>query len=92
MTAEPVRALTTVYHEMPVLNELVQVEIKRLDRIPDGGDHCVHGRVVGRRNIGVVGRRYAYLYHAVDSYTCVVYSEIVRDQREVTSANFWIRF
>jgi transposase len=37
-------------YERAAPGELVHVDIKKLGRIPDGGGHRVHGRVVGGRN------------------------------------------
>jgi transposase InsO family protein len=90
-TGEPVRAPAPVRYEMTVPGELVHVDIKKLGRIPDGGGHRVIGRQAGRRASGTRGRGYAYLHHAIDSYSRVVYSEILDDERKETAAGFWKR-
>jgi len=76
---------------MDAPGELVHVDIKKLGRIPDGGGHRVLERQVGRRNTGAGGRGYVYLHHAVDSYSRVVCSEILGDERKKTAAGFWRR-
>lgn len=91
MTGEPIRAPKPVRYEMAAPGELVHVDIKKLGRIPDGGGHRVLGRVDGKRNTGKGGRGYAYLHHAVDSYSRVVYSEILENERKETAAGFWLR-
>ena len=90
-TGDPVRGTTPVRYEMAAPGELVHVDIKKLGRIPDGGGHRVIGRQEGRRTSGRRGRGYAYLHHAVDSYSRVVYSEILGDERKETAAEFWQR-
>lgn len=92
MTGEPVRAPQPVRYEMATPGELIHVDIKKLGRIPDGGGHRVVGRAQGNRNKQADGPRgYAYLHHAVDSYSRVVYSEILNDERKETAAAFWHR-
>lgn len=77
---------------MEAPGELVHVDIKKLGRIPNGGGHRVLGRTAGlRNNRRHYGRGYVYLHHAVDSYSRVVYSEILNDERKETAAGFWLR-
>ena len=90
-TGEPVRAVKPVRYEMTAPGELVHVDIKKLGRIPDGGGHRMLGRTDGKRNTGKGGRGYAYLHHAVDGYSRVVYSEMLKDERKETAAGFWQR-
>ena len=71
--------------------DLVHVDIKKLGRIPDGGGHRKLGRTVGNRNNKRRGRGYAYLHHAVDDHSRLVYSEILADERKDTAAGFWDR-
>lgn len=92
MTGEPIRAPKPVRYEMASPGELVHVDIKKLGRIPNGGGHRVVGRAQGnhhKRSGGPGG--YLYLHHAVDSYSRVVYSEILNDERKETAAVFWLR-
>lgn len=91
-TGEPVRAPKPVRYEMTAPGDLVHVDSKKLGRIPDGGGHRTVGRAAGKRNTARSGARgYAYLHHAIDSYSRVVYSEILDDERQETAAGFWIR-
>lgn len=83
--SRPVRIITT----RP--GELVHVDVKKLGRIPDGGGHRVLGRVAGNRNNKKHGRGYAFLHHAIDAYSRVVYSEQHLDERKETAAGFWLR-
>jgi transposase InsO family protein len=71
--------------------ELVHVDIKKLGRIPDGGGHRAFGRVTGNRNNKKHGRGYAFLHHAIDAYSRLVYSEQHLDERRETAAGFWTR-
>jgi len=93
-TGLPVRKPKPVRYEVSRPGELVHVDIKKLGRIPDGGGHRTLGRQAGKRNNdghGRGGRGYAFLHHAVDDYSRVVYSEILGDERKETAANFWNR-
>ena len=92
-TGLPVRKPRPVRYEMTRPGELVHVDIKKLGRIPDGGGHRMLGRAVGRKNNGhgKNGRGYAYLHHAVDDYSRLVYSEILTNERKETAAGFWQR-
>ena len=91
MTGELVRSPAPVRYEMASPGELIHVDIKKLGRIPDGGGHRIVGRQEGQRNKRQGGRGYAYLHHAIDSYSRVVYSEILGDERKETAAGFWLR-
>jgi transposase InsO family protein len=90
-TGLPVRTPKPVRYEMARPGELVHVDIKKLGRIPDGGGHRKVGRQAGRRNSGQRGHGYAYLHHAVDDHSRLVYSEILADERKETAAAFWGR-
>ena len=70
---------------------MIHVDIKKLGRIPDGGGHKKLGRTVGNRNNNTASRGYAYLHHAIDDHTRLVYSEILTDERKDTAAAFWLR-
>jgi transposase InsO family protein len=74
--------------------ELVHVDIKKLGRIPAGGGWKAVGRQAGKRNSDANGPRrtgYGYIHSAVDDYTRLAYSEILRDERKETAAEFWTR-
>jgi transposase InsO family protein len=98
-TGAPVRAQRRqiVRYERPAPGDLVHVDVKKLGRIPDGGGHRVVGRAAGRRNShkhDVAGRRalgYAYLHHAVDDHSRLVYSEILTDETKETATEFMTR-
>jgi transposase InsO family protein len=87
-------------YEHPYPGSLVHVDIKKLGRIPDGGGHRVHGRVVGGRNSRltttlrkanhpVIG--YGYVHSALDDHSRLVYSEVLADEQADTAAAFWTR-
>jgi transposase InsO family protein len=72
--------------------DLVHVDIKKLGRIPAGGPgHRFAGRQAGRKNSGTRGTGYAYLHHAIDDHSRLVYSEIHTDERKDTAVGFWNR-
>lgn len=90
-TGLPVRKSAPVRFEATRPGELVHIDIKKLGRIPDGGGHRMLGRVVGNRHNKKRGRGYAFLHHAIDSYSRLVYSEQHADERKETAAGFWLR-
>ena len=71
--------------------DLVHVDVKKLGRIPDGGGHKVLGRSQGRKVKGRAKPGYAYLHHALDDHSRLVYSEILTDETKETAAAFWRR-
>lgn len=89
-TGLPVRKPKPVRYEMSRPGELVHVDIKKLGRIPDGGGHRMLGRAAGRRDRHR-GVGYAFLHHAIDDHSRLVYSEELTDERKETAAGFWIR-
>ena len=76
-------------HTQP--GDLVHVDVKKLGRIPDGGGHKVLGRSRGRKVKGRATPGYAYLHHALDDHSRLVYSEILTDETKETAAEFWSR-
>jgi transposase InsO family protein len=67
--------------------ELVQMDIKKLGRIPRGGGwraHGLSGRV--RHRVG-----FAFIHTAIDSYSRLAYSEVLGDERASTAIAFWTR-
>ena len=91
---------STRRYEHPYPGSLVHVDIKKLGRIPDGGGHRVHGRVIGGRNSRltttlrkhghpVLG--YGYVHSALDDHSRLVYSEVLADEQAETAAAFWAR-
>jgi transposase InsO family protein len=77
-----------IEHDRP--GEQIQVDVKKLGRIPPGGGWRAHGRGNvahhSRTNVG-----YAFVHTAIDSYSRLAYSEVLRDERGVTSVGFWQR-
>jgi transposase InsO family protein len=86
----PVRRAKPVRYEHPYPGDLVHVDVKKLGRIPDGGGHRMLGRAEGRRDRRR-GAGYAFLHHAVDDHSRLVYSEIHDDERQDTVVAFWRR-
>jgi len=77
-----------IEHSRP--GEQLQVDIKKLGRIPSGGGWRVHGRgnVPDSRTTKV---GYAFIHTAIDSYTRAAYSEVLPDEKAVTAIGFWHR-
>ncbi len=77
-----------IEHRRP--GEQVQMDVKKLGRIPPGGGWRAHGRgnVVEHR-ANRVG--YAFIHTAIDSYSRLAYSEVLSDERGVTAVGFWQR-
>ena len=90
-TGLAVRKAKAVRYEASAPGALVHVDIKKLGRIPDGGGHRKLGRSLGKRNNKRQGLGYAFLHHAVDSYSRLAYSEELADERKETAAGFWLR-
>ena len=86
-----------VRYEKTSPGELFHLDIKKLDRIPDGGGWRAHGRGSApalaadraktrtRRQGSPVGG-YRYIHHAIDDHSRVVYSEILDDEHKDTAA------
>jgi hypothetical protein len=66
--------------------ELIHVDVRKLDRIPDGGGHKVLGRQAGRARRSSVG--FGYVHFAVDDHSRLAYSEIHEDEKAATCAAF----
>ena len=76
--------------EMSRPGEQVQVDVKKLGRIPDGGGWRAHGRGnVVHHSKTKVG--YAFVHAAIDAFTRVAYVEVLDDERGSTCAAFWRR-
>ena len=88
-TGLPVRRPKPVRYEKAAPGELVHVDIKKQGRIPDGGGHRKLGRAAAPSRHR--GRGYAFLHHAVDDHSRLVYSEILGDEKKETAAGFWVR-
>jgi transposase InsO family protein len=77
-----------IEHDRP--GELVQMDVKKLGRIPPGGGWRAHGRgnVVDSRATKV---GYAFVHTAIDSHSRLAYSEVLNDEKAVTAIGFWHR-
>lgn len=77
-----------IEHDQP--GELVQVDVKKLGRIPPGGGWRAHGRgnVVDSKSTKV---GYAFVHTAIDSHTRAAYSEVLPDEKGITAVGFWRR-
>ncbi len=93
VTGAPLRARrrTANRYEYATPGGLIHMDVKKLGRIPDGGGHRIHGVAKGwaRKK----GRKpgWAYIHHAMDDHSRLVYSEILTDERKETVAEFWSR-
>jgi transposase InsO family protein len=75
----------------PTPGGLIHVDIKKLGRIPIGGGWKKRGRTIGNRHNKAQRPGYAYLHHAIDDHSRLVYSEILADERKETACAFWRR-
>ena len=84
-TGQPIRR-----YERATAGELIQVDTKKLGRIPDGGGHRVHGRdsTQHRTRDRVRGPGYDYVHAAIDDHTRLAYAEVLGDERGPTCAGF----
>ena len=69
----------------------MHVDIKKLGRIPDGGGHRFLGRAAGVRVKKGAKPGTAYIHHAMDDHSRLVYSEILANERKETASAFWTR-
>lgn len=72
--------------EMERAGQELQVDVKKLGGIPEGGGHRVHGRQRrpgAKRRIG-----YDFMHVAVDAYSRVGYVERLADEKGTTCAGF----
>lgn len=72
-TGVRVRKAKPVRYELAKPGQLVHVDIKKQERIPDGGGHRMLGQQAGNRNNKKRGRGYAFLHHAVDDHSRLAY-------------------
>lgn len=93
VTGAPVRARRRTVHryEYDTPGGLIHMDIKKLGRIPDGGGHRVHGTKRGWARKRAHKPGWAYIHHAMDDHSRLVYSEILTDERKETVAGFWSR-
>jgi transposase InsO family protein len=94
MTGEVIRSskTTAVRYERETPGELVHMDVKKIGRIPDGGGWRAHGREMGstwEKKKTRVG--FDYVHSVVDDHSRFAYSEILPDERGVTTAAFFAR-
>ncbi|MDQ0767158.1 transposase InsO family protein [Streptomyces canus] len=94
-TGEQLREIIRYEHDR--VGDMVQVDIKKLGRIPTGGGWRMHGvgtdaaRASKRLGPGTGKVRYTYLHTAIDDHFRLAYTEALEDERAVTAAAFWHR-
>ncbi|NYI81203.1 transposase [Nocardioides panzhihuensis] len=91
ITGEVIRSSkqTALRYERDRPGELVHMDVKKLGRIPDGGGWRAHGREMGRtrqRRANPIG--YDYVHSLVDDHSRLAYSEVLRDEKGTTCAEF----
>ena len=71
-------------------SELLPVDVKKLGRVPDGGEWRLHGHEDNpdRETHRGRGIGYDYLHVAVDDHTRLAYVEALADERDLTAAGF----
>jgi transposase-like protein len=77
-----------IVHDRP--GEQVQIDVKKLGRIPPGGGWRAWGRgnVIESRATKV---GYAFVHTAIDSHSRLAYSEVLPDEKGITAVGFWQR-
>lgn len=91
ITGEQIKAskTTAVRYERDRPGELVHMDVRKIGRIPDGGDWRAHGRGAGsimRNRNSKVG--FDYVHSLVDDHSRLAYSEILPDEKGTTCAAF----
>jgi hypothetical protein len=91
LTGAVIRAskTTTIRYERDRPGELVHMDVKKIERIPDGGGWRAHGRQAGstaRDRVRKVG--FDYVHSLVDDHSRLAYSEVLADEKGVTCAGF----
>lgn len=77
-----------IEHARP--GEQVQIDVKKLGRIPPGGGWRAWGRGnVAHQSTTMVG--YAFIHTAIDSRTRLAYSEVLPDEKGHTATGFYQR-
>lgn len=70
---------------------MVHIDVKKVGRIPSGGDRRTHGknsahaRQVARRKGKSERGGYVYLHSAIDGYSRLAYTEALPDEKAVTA-------
>jgi Integrase core domain len=89
LTGQVIRSskATAVRHERDRPGELVHIDVKKIGRIPDGGDWRAHGRENHedtRDRTNKVG--YDYVHSLVDDHSRLAYAEILPDEKGANCA------
>jgi len=71
--------------------ELVNIDVKKLARIPDGGGWWAIGRPAARPGREARSRGSACVHSAIDHFSSLAYSEVLDDEKGPTCAAFWVR-
>jgi transposase InsO family protein len=90
MTGQVIRAskATAVRYERTRPGELVHMDVKKLGRIPDGGGWRAHGRGCAPDRERKRGNGFDFIHSVVDDYSRLAYSEVLADEKGLTSAAF----
>ena len=67
--------------------ELIDVDVKKLGRVPDGGGWRIHGREMGQPG-SRRGQGYDYLHVAIDDHSRIAFVQAHRDEKGTTCAAF----
>jgi transposase len=94
LTGEVIRSskTTAVCHSRDRPGELVDVDVKKIGKIPDGGGWRAHGRAAtqpAKKKRPLIG--YDYAHSMVDDHSRLAYSEIHPDETGTTCAGFVTR-
>ncbi|WP_162245536.1 DDE-type integrase/transposase/recombinase [Modestobacter sp. Leaf380] len=82
------RRHSEVRYEPDAPDDLLQVDVKKLGRIPDGGGRRAHGRSEEVRGRGL---GWDYVHVAINDHTRLAYAEVLDDERTTTCAGFLTR-
>lgn len=91
MTGLRARTVAPVRNVMDAPGHLVRVDVKRLGGISAGGGHRARGRKIGNQKKQKQTAGNAFLHHAVDDCSRLVYLELLADEPKDKVAGFWFR-
>jgi transposase len=81
--------MTAVRYERGRPGELIHMDVKKIGRIPDGGDWKAHGpqmsRTSSQRQAGV---GFDFVHSVIDDHSRLAYSEILPDEKGITWTAF----
>ncbi len=76
---------------------MIQVDVKKVGRIPDGGGWRVHGKgsvhdkAVARTKKRGTKTGYVFLHSAIDGFSRLAYTEALPDEKTTTAIGFMFR-